>query len=544
MATTNFLWTPVPNEEAAAFLGNKRAVSRQVFDGLLPELRARAFVISGIEDHDVLQNVRDAIAEIPRGADWEATKEEVLAKISPWLVTATDPEERAEQLLAANQRANLLLRVHGMQSYGAAAYRDMDAQRDVFSYWKYQSMDDSRVRGNHAALDGIILPHDSPFWRKHFPPWEFGCRCTAVPMLPEEVDEIRAEESKLPKWQRRVVEGGELKRLEEEGTIVRPMKAMDGQTVAHTYTVKAPSDTNPKKGYLFDPGSLTMNVSDLKGRYAPEVFQRFEDRARKEVVGKDPATGKAITTWEWLTGAKLAPAQLANPSPAPAAAPGAVAPPRSHVPHGVSVSTAADIAPKMMRAEKAKAKATFDAIDSIHGDGALGITPIHNKVSPKSDGTYWGGAGHVAFKRKNPGAEFHLAHEIGHWLDHKGITSPTAFASNAASDPTSPLHGWWQAVTSSKAYGDIKSRPTLSKKQAEYQEYQLRPAELWARCYAQFITVESRQDAMVDWLKKVRTGSTGYPPESQWEDQDFEPIRNAMKDTFVKLGWMKTQTTP
>lgn len=297
MADDQFLWNPTPNEEAARFINGKSPVSRQVFDGLLPELRARAFTISGIEDHDVLQGVRDTLADLPQGGDWSKIKEKVLSQISPWLVTARDPDERAQQLLAAQQRANLLVRVHGMQAYGAAAYRDLDEQRDIFTFWKYQSMDDARVRGNHAALDGIILPHDSPFWQKHFPPWEFGCRCTVVAMLPEEVDEIRAAEKRKPKAERQVIEGDALRRLEEEGIIIRNVKAMDGSKNATTYSVRAPSELDPKKGYRFDPGGMTLDVRSLEKRYDSKVWGKWQEWAKR--TGVD---GLGANVWEWLSG--------------------------------------------------------------------------------------------------------------------------------------------------------------------------------------------------------------------------------------------------
>ena len=101
MPTLKFLWEPTPNEEAAKFIADKAPVARSVFRGLLPELRGRAFSIAGIESADVLQAVRDRIAEIPRGASWDAVKQDVLRDISPWLVNTEDPEEHAAGLLAA-----------------------------------------------------------------------------------------------------------------------------------------------------------------------------------------------------------------------------------------------------------------------------------------------------------------------------------------------------------------------------------------------------------------------------------------------------------
>ncbi|MCX6911293.1 MAG: hypothetical protein NTY01_25070, partial [Verrucomicrobia bacterium] len=64
MSGADFLFGPAPYEEAAAFLKNKPAVARRVFDRLLPEIKGRVFTITCVESANVLQSVRDAIAEL------------------------------------------------------------------------------------------------------------------------------------------------------------------------------------------------------------------------------------------------------------------------------------------------------------------------------------------------------------------------------------------------------------------------------------------------------------------------------------------------
>jgi SPP1 gp7 family putative phage head morphogenesis protein len=173
-----FLTSPVPHAEAIAFIAGKPAVTREVFDRLLPELQARAFTITGIEGANILQTVRDRIAELPAGADWNELKHKIVDDISPWLVNPdADPEERDRQAVAADRRAELLLRTHGFQAYQSAQYEVMERQKDVFQYWMYMTMEDDAVREAHAALDGIVLPAGDPFWASHYPPWDWGCRC-------------------------------------------------------------------------------------------------------------------------------------------------------------------------------------------------------------------------------------------------------------------------------------------------------------------------------------------------------------------------------
>src|SRR5688572_21045220 len=139
----SFLFTPSPNKDAVRFLKDKAPMAREVFDGLLPELRGLAFTITGVESTAILKKARDTIAALPAGADWEKTKKTLAADLVPYL-----GEE------GGVKRAETLLRVHGYSAYSAAQYQVMDRQRDVFPYWQYQSADDPRVRTSHAALDG------------------------------------------------------------------------------------------------------------------------------------------------------------------------------------------------------------------------------------------------------------------------------------------------------------------------------------------------------------------------------------------------------
>lgn len=45
---------------------------------------------------------------------------------------------------------------------------------------EYRTMEDSRVRPEHASLNRTILPADHPFWKTWTPPNGWGCRCTIV----------------------------------------------------------------------------------------------------------------------------------------------------------------------------------------------------------------------------------------------------------------------------------------------------------------------------------------------------------------------------
>lgn len=291
------LVAPTPYEEAAAFIASKPVVSREVFAKLLPALKGRAFVIAGIEAAGVLQNVRDTIAMLPQGGDWEELKAAVIEQIDPYFVDPeADAETQAAQTRAANRRAELLLRTHGQQAYMAGLYGVADAQRDIFPYWQYASLGDSNVRPSHAALDGIVLPANHEFWKTHTPPWDWGCRCEFIPLSEETVQEMRDEDKALPMEKKRVIEGELLTKLENERTLWRPRNLATGEGDPVPYNVQSPAEAGKEGAFEWHPDTLTLTPEQLKGRYEPEVWAQFEAWAKKAEI--EPGQ----TVWAWMNG--------------------------------------------------------------------------------------------------------------------------------------------------------------------------------------------------------------------------------------------------
>ncbi len=279
----NFLFTPSPDKDAQRFLGGKTAVSKTVFDGLLPELRPYAFTVAGVENVTILKKLRDRIAELPAGADWDEIKTDLAAEISPWLGNDT---------AAGLRRAETLLRTHGYQAFAVTQHRTLKAQTDVFPWWEYDTANDDRVRSSHAALDGKVFPANSPFWQSHFPPWEWGCRCNIIARSEDDVAEIMAADAKKIPEARRVISGTRLAKAEKEGVLLAETNGVPTQI-----DVRSPREKFGGSGFSFDPSALELSLDDLKARYAsqPDVFAAFETWARKQKVGASRGT-----VWEWL----------------------------------------------------------------------------------------------------------------------------------------------------------------------------------------------------------------------------------------------------
>lgn len=297
-----FLTKPAPFKEAAEAIASLAPVDRATFDNLLPELRDAAMTIAGIEGLDVVMKVRDIIARLPLGGDFEELKSEIEEELSPWL------NEKA-----AGRRAMLLLRLHGFRFYAAAGYQQMEAHQDAFPFRQYVATMDEKTRHSHRALHGVVLPSSHPFWKNHTGPWAWGCRCEAVPLTAGAADRLKAADAKRDPDKALVLDGPLLQKL-EQGELVRgPTMIFDIRTDAQR--------TGDPNAFEWQPGRAAMPLSKIRGMYPPAEFNAFEAWA------KNQTTGDGRNLWEALTKNRddtppppvPVPANVPPPAPAPAA---------------------------------------------------------------------------------------------------------------------------------------------------------------------------------------------------------------------------------
>ena len=174
-----------PDEAAADYIRGKAVADPANFGRLPDQLKQRAFTVAGIEQLDTVRKLRDIIAKLPEGVSWDEAKKDLAAQISPYV--GGDGK-------AAKAKAEHLLRVQGFQAYAVARHQEQISTVDILPYWKYVTVGDSRVRPGHAALDGKVLRADDPWWKTHYPPWDWGCRC-----IVESLTERQAEREGISK---------------------------------------------------------------------------------------------------------------------------------------------------------------------------------------------------------------------------------------------------------------------------------------------------------------------------------------------------------
>lgn len=283
------LTKPLPHKEARERIAGLPRVSREVMDRMLPELRAYAFTLTGLDVGDQMARVQDTIAAVPAGEKtWAESKQEIAAEL-------------AESLggKVAERRAELLLRTHVFRGYAATRYRTLMEQVDVFPYWQYKTHGDGNVRPSHMALNGKIFPAGHQIWQRIFPPWDWGCRCLVVPLTAGAVQRMQG--------------GGMQPQGNEDDTlfktqIVRPevFTPRDADLIDKNQRLPGGVSLNPSQTWAGAPWSMPGNIRHdwplIEKRYAdnPEVLAAFRDWA-----GKTEMRGTGLIVTEWLQGAPV-----------------------------------------------------------------------------------------------------------------------------------------------------------------------------------------------------------------------------------------------
>ena len=241
-----------PNEAAADYIRGKAVADPKNFGDLPVQLKQRAFAVAGIEQMDALRRIRDAVAKLPEGASWDEAKREIAAEISPFV---------GGDMKAARAKAEMQLRIHGFQAYAVARHQQQMETADIFPYWKYVTVGDSRVRAAHAALDGKVLRADDPWWKTHYPPWDWGCRC-----IVEQLDEEDAEAAGISTH-------AEMPTPQRSGT------------------------------FMFDPTNASIDIDMMSASRDEADWKLFAAKCRQETV---QANGRAPETmWELMLDGKM-----------------------------------------------------------------------------------------------------------------------------------------------------------------------------------------------------------------------------------------------
>jgi SPP1 gp7 family putative phage head morphogenesis protein len=211
---------------------------------------AGAFAVAGVAQRDVLQLFRDeldlALREGRTPADFARAVRPALAAKGWWGdVQITDPATGETRITRFDERRlRMIFDVNLRQSHAAGRWARIERNKRRQPYVMYRTMRDERVRASHRPWDGLVLPVDHPFWRQHYPPNGWRCRCIAFALSERELRD-------------RVAKGEPIKREPP------PEQAIDYVNPRSGEVVQVPAGVDP--GFAYNPGQVRLQqLADLQ----------------------------------------------------------------------------------------------------------------------------------------------------------------------------------------------------------------------------------------------------------------------------------------
>lgn len=153
------------------------------------EEHGRGFTVAKAMTRDVLETLREAV---DRAIAEGETVAQFTKELRPRLETLgwwgrkemADPAtgELKRVQLGSPRRLRRIFETNMRTSYAAGRWERIERSKRAFPYLEYVTADDARVRPQHAAWHGTVLPVDHPWWDTHYPPNGWGCRCLPKPV--------------------------------------------------------------------------------------------------------------------------------------------------------------------------------------------------------------------------------------------------------------------------------------------------------------------------------------------------------------------------
>lgn len=123
---------------------------------------------------------------------WQFSSAKTLAELEYINSLILDKNGRIKpehQFMQDVKKANILFNRNYLQAEYQTAKRGAQMahlwnkfleQKEYYPNLVYRTVGDSRVRPEHAALNGVVKPIDDPFWKTYYPPNGWRCRCTVM----------------------------------------------------------------------------------------------------------------------------------------------------------------------------------------------------------------------------------------------------------------------------------------------------------------------------------------------------------------------------
>lgn len=148
--------------ELVALMQQRNIVMPDEFYSLDILQRQYAFTVSKLASVEQMRTVLNALAKsVKDGSTFSDFKKQI----------AKDGIKLPEAYLDNVFRTNI------QNAYSRGRWLEQQDSKAERPYLQYRAINDSRVRPSHLKLDKVIRHIDDDFWKTHYPPIAYRCRC-------------------------------------------------------------------------------------------------------------------------------------------------------------------------------------------------------------------------------------------------------------------------------------------------------------------------------------------------------------------------------
>ena len=174
---------PVP-KEALDYFREKRIRPGFDYRDAWGREHADAFTVAKAVQLDILEDIRKALREhLEEGGTFESFRKRltpVLQKKGWWgRKQAVDPKtgRKVQAQLGSPRRLKTIFRSNMRAARAAGQWARVQRTKAALPFLLYQLGPSREHRDDHVAWNGTLLPADDSWWRDHYPPNGWGCKC-------------------------------------------------------------------------------------------------------------------------------------------------------------------------------------------------------------------------------------------------------------------------------------------------------------------------------------------------------------------------------
>lgn len=196
---------PLPPEQAIQFLEGKGYRVGFAWQDVWQEEHALAFTVAKMTSVDLLQDTHASLVKALKDGQsyeqWSAGIEDHL-KAKGWWGRApmTDPLTGKTKVvqLGSERRLRIIFDTNVRMSMAAGQWERIRRLAPARPYLRYVAVQDTKVRPEHLAWHGTVLPWDHPWWETHSPPCGWRCRCTLQQLSAKDLERNNLQVTETP----------------------------------------------------------------------------------------------------------------------------------------------------------------------------------------------------------------------------------------------------------------------------------------------------------------------------------------------------------